>query len=127
MTPIQLEAVRTVADIASTLAITVGIPLLGAWAARKHLIQQRWVPLIEAAAAAGFNAGRCAGTIDSPAFRDAAAAEIVSYVKRQAPDVIAAKGMSDSDIGDAGLARVSRLTYGAVGPSGTAVVPAPAN
>ena len=120
LTPYELDLVRTAADVTATAAVTVGLPTLGGWAVRRGLIQQRWVAVIEAAAGAALNAGRIAGPIDSPAFRQAAEQAILAYAKTQASDVLRSKRLTDELTVQAGMARLSRLTDGAVGPAGAA-------
>ena len=118
MTPLQMELVRTAAEVVASLVISVGLPLLGAWAVRKNLIQARWETMIEAAVGAGYNAGRLAGPIGSAAFLTAAAAGILAYAKGQAADVLKAKGMTDDATVEAGLARLAMITGGLAGPAG---------
>ena len=119
MNPLLLELVRTTAEVVAATVISVGLPMLGAWAVRKGLIQQRWETMIEAAVGAGYNAGKMAGPVGSAQFLAAAGAEILSYAKRQATDVLKAKSLTDDQVVDAGLARLSKLTDGLVGPTGS--------
>jgi hypothetical protein len=121
MTSLDLELVRTAAE----LILAIGLPLLGRWAVKKNLIQQRWEVVIEAAAAAGLNAGKVAGPIGSKAFYTAGAAAILGYAKDQAPDVLVSKSMTDEATVQAGFARMSNITEGAVGPAGSLMATQP--
>ena len=85
------------------------------WAVTKHLVQQRWVPGIEAAAQAGATAGLASGAgPSSPAFWTAAGKAVLAYSKAQMPDVIDSKGMPDLQVVQAGLARVMKFVPGDV-------------
>lgn len=123
LNPDELALIRTAADTLLTIVVSVGLPILGAWAVKKNLIQKRWESMIEAAAGAGLAAGRAAGSVDSPAFRTAAEKAILDYAKSQAPDVLASKGMTDNLTIEAGMARVAANTGGAVGPNGSVAAP----
>ncbi len=117
----EIDMIRQVADGAAGLVVAFGLPWLGAWAVRKGLIQQRWVTVIDAAAAAGLAAGNATGKpIDAPEFRKAAEAALLAYVQSQAADIIKAKAMTDNQVIEAGMARASKLTSAAIGPNGSA-------
>ncbi len=125
-TPAELDMARTAADTAASLVVTFVFPALGAWAVNKHLIQQRWVAMIEAAGATGLAAGNATGKpIDSPEFRQAAEGALLAYAKSQGADVLKSKGMTDDLTVEAGMARVAALTKGMIGPNGLVASPSP--
>lgn len=125
-TPAEIDMARQVADGLAGLVITFGLPLLLTWAVKKGLMQQRWATLIEAAAGAGYAAGNATGKpIDSVEYRAAAEAAVLAYAKSQGTDVLKAKGMTDNLTIEAGMARVSKLSNGMIGPNGSAVANVP--
>ena len=120
----ELVVIREIVDLLAGLAVAVGIPAIGGWAVRKHLIQQRWVTMAQGAAGAGLAAGNATGKpIDAPEFRKAAEAGVLAYAKSQGSDILKSKGLTDDQTIEAGMARVSILTNGAIGPNGS-VAPA---
>jgi hypothetical protein len=121
-TTAELDMARQIADTAAGLVVTIGLPWLGTWAVRKGLVQQRWVAMIEAAAGAGLAAGQATGKpVDAPEYRAAAERAVLAYAKSQGTDILLSKGMTDDQTIEAGMARVSTLTAGAIGPNGSAV------
>lgn len=121
-TPAEMDMAREAADTLAGLVVSIGLPWIATWAVGRHLVEQRWAVMIVAAANAGLAAGHATGLpMDTPAFRKAAEGALLAYAKSQAPDVLTAKGMTDDRTIEAGMARMSGLTGGAIGPNGSVI------
>ena len=121
-TPAEMDMAREAADTLAGLVVSIGLPWIATWAVGRRLIEVRWATMIVAAANTGLAAGHATGLpIDAPGFRKAAEAALLAYAKSQAPDVLASKGMTDSKTIEAGMARMSGLTGGAIGPNGSVI------